>query len=175
VLISTVDVYPEPVGVVESTVIDNDRNDAYGRHRRNLEELVESRFSTRVIVRLPGLFGDGMKKNIIYDLLNENRLDLANPASVYQFYDLECLWRDIRECIANGIELINVSTAPLSVEQIAADVFGRRLENTAPSPAAKYDMRSEHCGLWNRTDGYLYGAHEIVDRMRRFVERTRSR
>ena len=43
---------------------------AYGRHRRALEAFVEESFKDSLIVRLPALFGPGLRKNFIFDLLN---------------------------------------------------------------------------------------------------------
>jgi len=42
----------------------------YGRHRRALEVYCETRFSNVLVVRLPALFGPGLRKNFIFDLLN---------------------------------------------------------------------------------------------------------
>lgn len=42
----------------------------YGRHRRALEVFCETRFPDFSIVRLPALFGAGLRKNFIFDLLN---------------------------------------------------------------------------------------------------------
>ncbi|HTE44880.1 MAG TPA: hypothetical protein VK636_06520, partial [Gemmatimonadaceae bacterium] len=54
VLVSTVDVFMNPVDVDEGSPVLQDGLHAYGRHRRLLEERLSSRFDTTV-VRLPGL------------------------------------------------------------------------------------------------------------------------
>ena len=69
VLISTVDVYAAPHGVDEETPADMDNPAAYGRNRAQLEDLVQRAYPEALIVRLPGLFGKGLKKNFLYDML----------------------------------------------------------------------------------------------------------
>ena len=79
VLISTIDVYPQVINVDETTTMDLNQEQAYGRNRLKLEEWVKETYPLHHIVRLPGLFGFGLKKNFIYDylhpipgLINEN-------------------------------------------------------------------------------------------------------
>jgi hypothetical protein len=43
---------------------------SYGAHRRALELFCAERFENCLIVRLPALFGEGLRKNFIFDLLN---------------------------------------------------------------------------------------------------------
>jgi len=43
---------------------------AYGRHRRALEAFVERHFANSLIIRLPALFGEGLRKNFLFDLMN---------------------------------------------------------------------------------------------------------
>ena len=78
VLISTVDVYEGSFPVTEKDAASG--NGAYGKNRHMLEIFVQENFPDHLIVRLPGLFGKGIKKNFIYDyihyipsLLNEQK------------------------------------------------------------------------------------------------------
>ena len=68
VLISTVDVYEGTFPVTEKDAATG--NGAYGKHRRLLEQFVEEAFPDHLIVRLPGLFGKGIKKNFLYDFIH---------------------------------------------------------------------------------------------------------
>ena len=43
---------------------------AYGRHRRALEVFCADQFENCLTIRLPALFGSGLRKNFIFDLLN---------------------------------------------------------------------------------------------------------
>lgn len=70
VLISTVDVYQNPVKVDEDTDISTDGLQAYGANRYRLEQWVRERYPEALIIRLPGLFGKNLKKNFIYDFIH---------------------------------------------------------------------------------------------------------
>lgn len=70
VLISTIDVYKNPVNVVESTPVISQELQPYGANRYYLEKKIREAFPTAHILRLPGLFGKNIKKNFIYDLIH---------------------------------------------------------------------------------------------------------
>ncbi|WP_028234394.1 sugar nucleotide-binding protein [Pseudobutyrivibrio sp. MD2005] len=70
VLISTIDVFKNPIDVDENTSIDTENLHAYGLNRYKLELWVRERYPEAVIIRLPGLFGQNIKKNFIYDYIN---------------------------------------------------------------------------------------------------------
>lgn len=70
VLISTIDVYPSPDDVDEESMIIPNNLHPYGANRYTLEELVRNQYPSSLIVRLPGLFGENIKKNFIYDFIH---------------------------------------------------------------------------------------------------------
>ncbi len=70
VLISTIDVFKNPLGVDENSGIDTENLHAYGLNRYRLELWVREKYPDALIIRLPGLFGKNIKKNFIYDYIN---------------------------------------------------------------------------------------------------------
>ena len=62
------------MGVDEDSPAPTTGLQAYGRNRRRLEQIVAGRFDA-LVVRLPALYGPGLKKNALYDLLHNNAVD----------------------------------------------------------------------------------------------------
>lgn len=162
-LISTIDVYPSPRDVDEDTVIGRENHHAYGLHRLELEDWVKERFPRVLIVRLPGLFGPGIKKNVIYDMIHDNNLHKVHPGGVFQYYDLRRLADDIDRAWELGVDLLNISCAPLATSEIRDRFFrGKELGAGGAAPAG-YDMKSKHAAAWGGADGYLYGKEQVVN------------
>ena len=176
ILISTVDVYARPVRVTESTPI-TPENHAYGKNRYAVEQFITAHFGDHLILRLPGLFGRGLKKNVIYDLLNNNCLDQINPASEYQYYCLDHLWQDIQRSLRHGIRLLNVATEPVKTQDIIDRYFPNQKDRVGQpkSFTATYDMRSEHAHLWRPDAGdYLYDAETVLGEIGQFVSQPQN-
>lgn len=70
VLISTIDVYKNPVDVDETEEIIQEDLEAYGRNRYYLEKWVKENYKNYLIVHLPALYGKNLKKNFLYDLIH---------------------------------------------------------------------------------------------------------
>ena len=175
ILISTVDVYPAPIEVDEDTTIDPAAQHAYGRHRLQLEEAFRAHFPHGLVVRLPALFGTGLKKNAVYDLLHDNEVRKINARGAFQFYDMSRLWEDLQRFTASDVRLINVTTEPVTIADVAREAFGIPFDNDPGTPAARYDVRTRHDRRFGGRGGYLYDRLSVLDAMRRFVEIERSR
>jgi nucleoside-diphosphate-sugar epimerase len=174
VLISTVDVYPEPIAVDEDTPIPPEEGQPYGRHRRAIEAWVRDRFDSALIIRLPQLFGPGLKKNLIYDLIHDNALHLVDRRSRLQFYDVTRLWGDIDAALTARVRLINLPVEPATAQQIAREVFGIDFTNETTSGPVHYDMRSNRLHCLKRTGPYVMDRPEWFARLRAFVAEERE-
>lgn len=176
VVISTVDVYPDPIGVDEATPIDPARQHPYGKHRLLLEREVEDRFGERTqVLRLPALFGPGLKKNAIYDLLHDNEVHKVHADGAFQFYDVRWLAWDMERAWAAGLRLLNITAAPLRIGDIARDAMGREFENRpAGAKPGRYDARSRHAAALGGADGYLYDAATVMEGLRAFAAEVRG-
>lgn len=169
ILISTVDVYKDPNGCDERTPIDLAGHHAYGLHRRRVEEFVQERYRDRaVIVRLPGLFGPRLKKNLIFDLLEARDVSGFNPASTFQFYDVTRLAEDLGTITRNGLALVNLAVEPVTVAEVAAAIGGER---TFPrdAPQVSYDMQTRHAECWGRAGRYIADRDDTLQRIGRLA------
>lgn len=70
VLISTIAVLARFDGGADETTHAFQTDLAYGRNRRRLESFCAEHFPNCLILRLPALFGAGLKKNFLFDLRN---------------------------------------------------------------------------------------------------------
>lgn len=170
ILISTVDVFKTPIGVDEDTPVDESGLHAYGLHRRLLEKFVESHFPNHLIVRLPGLVGPDLRKNVIYDFLNDNNLHAIDSRAAFQFYPMVNLWADIQQALAAGLKLVHLTAAPIGVADVARLGFYKPFDNALDGAPARYDLRSRHAEAMGGSNGYQYSARETVQAIRCYAQ-----
>ncbi len=170
ILISTVDVFKEPIGVDESTPVDESGLHAYGLHRRLLEKFVVQYFPSYLIVRLPGLVGPGLRKNVVFDFLNNNNLHAIESRGVFQFYPMTNLWYDIQIALKAGLSLVHLTAEPISVADVSLQGFGRPFIQTLENPPARYDMQTRHAQIFGSLGQYQYSARETIQAIRAYAQ-----
>jgi hypothetical protein len=174
ILVSTIDVYPDPAARGdESTPVDPAANHPYGRHRYALEQWARARFPRVRIVRLPALFGHGLRKNALFDLLHGTRLGNINPAAAFQWYPVARLWADIGLARRAGLDLVNLFAEPLPMQAIVDAAFPTARLGPATHPAPRYDMHTRHGLLFGGNARYAMDAAASLDALCRFVQAAR--
>lgn len=174
VLISTIDVYPDPSQPLDETAaLEGPANGAYGRHRLEVEQFVAARFGTHSVVRLPALFGDGLAKNALYDLLHDNMLERVHPDAVHQWYPTRRLSGDLARIAAAGLRLVNLVTEPLPLREVMARLFPATTVGPGSDPAPRYDLRTRHATLFAGTPPYVMDRSQVLIAMTDYVRRVR--
>lgn len=165
ILISTVDIF-------DCTVEQNEDGTAYaehpyGRHRRLLEDFIKTQFGNSYIIRLPGLFGWGLKKNILYDLINNNQVSNISLASKFQWYCLDDLIGDISNCISNNIHTIQLVSEPISVNTIVSRFFPEKMPECSGTTVTEYKLITSH----GSRAPYWTSEEYILGKMKDFIAR----
>lgn len=171
VLISTIFVYPNPYDVDEESQIDPKLLMPYGLNRYRLEKFVRSHFKNHLIVRLPNLFGPGIKKNFIYDLMFNNRLDLTHKDSRMQWYNLKNIWRDIQIALHNDLATINFAVEPLVAKKIAKYCLGIDFTTVTEKAPLNHKMLTKYGVMYGKTSHYLYDGDTILEDLKEFVKK----
>ncbi|MEM7702178.1 MAG: hypothetical protein AAF251_09615 [Pseudomonadota bacterium] len=129
---------------------------AYGRHRRELEAFVEDRFADHLIVRLPALFGEGLRKNFLFDLMNP----VPSMLKADRFADLTAALDTNLAGLVEDLYSPDAATGMLRLNRqgLAADVRRRALEEAMTelgfsatqfhNPQTTYQYY-EMAGLWS--------------------------
>ena len=182
ILISTIDVYDNiNNNSNESTVINYTDNHTYGKNRYIFEEYVKNHFEKYHIVRLPGLFGKGLKKNIIYDLINDNQVDNISLDTSFQWYYLDWLKNDIDVVLKNDLRVCNFFTEPISTRDIVSEFERVYKDNTTfkidylgkNKSTARYDCCTEYGKLFNQEISYIKDKRTVLEGLNHYLNYTK--
>jgi len=175
ILISTVDVYEKPFNCNELSENNYSLN-TYGKNRKLLEDFVKNYFQSYIIIRLPALFGDGLKKNALYDLLNNNEPEKIIGENEYQWYNINWLNQDINLLLENDFHgLINFCSQPISMISIINENNIKLKINLKAPPTILYDVNSIHSKYFNLNYDYKYthNINNVRDCLNSFIKNYR--
>jgi nucleoside-diphosphate-sugar epimerase len=163
-LFSSVDVYSKKINVNEETKIDIKKSDYYGRNRYILETYLSNSFDTKII-RLPALFGKGIKKNALYDLLNNNQLENICLQSEFQWFNLKELKNIINYINNMNIKCINVTSEPIKMLEIVNNFFQEKISNCISNKKIEYDINTIYY-----KNKYFYNKKQILYSLEEFIK-----
>jgi sugar phosphate isomerase/epimerase len=175
ILISTIDVYDVIDGGYDETYLPNfEKNHTYGKNRYLFELFVKNKFDDHLIIRLPALFGKGLKKNIIYDLMNNNQVEKIPINSSFQWYSLDWLIDDIKTCILYDVKTCNLFTEPLETMKII-DLFDYSNDIFTNNKKICYDIKTNKSQIFNFVNGkYIRGSEDVYNAIKKFVIETKQ-
>jgi len=171
ILISTIDVYEYSDSQNnEDYLCDFINNHPYGRNRYLFEEFVKSTFANYHIIRLPALFGKGLKKNILFDLIHLNQVDKIEKNTSFQWYSLDWLNNDIDMVLKYDIRVCNLFPEPLETVEILK-LFKMPLDIYKCQSNMKYNITTKYSKLFNSTiDNYIRDKHTVLSSISDFLK-----
>jgi len=138
------------------STIDAERKHPYAVHRKALEQFVLKRFPGAAIMRLPALFGKGLKKNALFELLSGRGIGVPRRAQ-YHWYNMGNLWYDSQRA-APGIN--TYYSAPVTMGRIMDEFFPE-------VPLRDEEVLPEY--TYNEPPPYTHSEEEIMEELRRFI------
>lgn len=124
----------------------------YGKNRLIAENKISEIFDDKLyIFRLGGLFGNYLKKNLLFDLINEKYFSKINLENKLQWYYIGDLREDIQTLIDFGIHRANLFNEPISTREIVENFFEFDSNNmySDKKSAVIYDFKSSFDGYWH--------------------------
>lgn len=167
-LISTIDVYGDSPQNVNEDYLPNYKNSSYGSNRLLFESLVRTQLKCEkcMVFRLPALFNNRIKKNILFDLINNNNIDKINTNSKYQWYNLDHLSIDIHS-LENEFpneEVFNLFTEPLETQMIV-DLFPQHKNSVFfGDTKIEYNYKTKYSN-----EGYFKNNLEVLNDIKNMV------
>lgn len=159
-LFSTIDVYKRSTPLSNESVSPKFYGPSYGANRYVFELYIRNNLQYRDIkvIRLPALFGPGLKKNILFDFKNNNQADKINFNSAYQWYNMERLEQDLNTISSREFKIFNLFPEPVETVDILGDeigYYGDRIE---------YNFQTIHT-----PSGYWYDKKKSIKEIRKFL------
>lgn len=169
VLISTIDAYVDSPEYSDEDFPPIVRTLNYGSNRYIFELMVNELECDNIqIYRLPALFSKRIKKNILFDLLNDNNIDKINYNSAFQWYDLKNLVSDISKINQKGT--YNLFTEPIETSAILS-LFGLDGSHVdTKMKRASYNFKTKYSQT-----GYIQSKDEVLEDIKNFVNDFRNK
>lgn len=109
-----------------------------------------------------------LRKHLIN--LNLHSASLTNKNSLFQYYYLGNLWKDIKIMIKNNIKILNASCYPIKADYIHKLFTGRSMRKNQ-SKIYNAQMRSIHSEYWgNKKKTFLYKKSETVNQIKKIFK-----
>ncbi len=102
--------------------------------------------------------------------LGFSALNFTDSRSVYQFYNLAHLWRDIQTALSVGITLWHAATEPVSTGEVYEYITGKKFVNELEGDLADYGYRTIHAAIFGGRDGYVENKATILADIKNFVK-----
>lgn len=105
-----------------------------------------------------------------FRILGFSALNFTDSRSIYQFYNLGRLWKDIQIALNAGITLWHPATEPVSAGELYQYLTGEEFINELDGVPADYDYRTIHADVYGQKGNYVCTKGQILSEIKGFVK-----
>lgn len=172
IIYSTIDIYQNQLDNVDETTTPPILSLNYGSIRLLFEYLIKERlaYNKLSIIRLPALYGKYIKKNVIYDLLNDNNISSIPWNSKFQWYNLDKLVIDTDRIVQKQqgakVQTVNLFTEPIETSTIV-ELFGLTEKDVDSSSKGAY----YNCQTIQDPSGFIESKDIVLQQLTDFIKK----
>lgn len=148
ILISTIAIYDD---------------EPYGKNRRYAEDEILDIFDDVYIFRLPSVYGDGLKKNLLFDLLHNSIRTPINIMAQMQWYNVDDLYNDITSPKYAIPGIYELYPEPLYNSELV-ELFDNGFDNTTKGSMYKVVVPE---------NGYIYSSELVLQKLSKYIKKER--
>lgn len=102
--------------------------------------------------------------------LDFSALNFTDSRSIYQFYNLGRLWKDIQIALKNDILLWHPATEPISVGELYKYLTGEEFRNEIDGRTpVDYDYQTLYAEVFGGNGGYISNKFDVLQEIRGFI------
>lgn len=105
-----------------------------------------------------------------FGVLGFSALNFTDSRSVFQFYNLERLWEDIKSALNAGLTVWHPATEPISAGELYMYLTGKEFINKTDGIPAKYNYKTVYSNLFGGAGAYICDKQKILVEIKEFIE-----
>ncbi|MBP1615202.1 MAG: hypothetical protein H6Q13_2650 [Bacteroidetes bacterium] len=102
--------------------------------------------------------------------LDFTALKFTDGRGIFQYYNLNQLWRHIQVALQNNLQLLNLATEPVTPREIYEYVTGKEFLNEMTNPLPHFDFKSKYADLMGGKNGYILTKEQALIDIKKFIE-----
>lgn len=96
-------------------------------------------------------------------------LNFTDSRSIFQFYNLENLWRDIKIALDADLKLLHLATEPISIGELYIYLTGKEFDNELKGTPIVHGYKTIHYHLYGGKNGFICDKNSIMKDIKNFV------
>jgi hypothetical protein len=110
---------------------------------------------------------------LAFERLNFSAFNFTDSRSVFQFYNLDYLWKHIETTLINNIPLLHIAVEPLSAGEVYSELTGKEFVNKIAETPFNYDFKTKYANCFGGAKGYIFNRTQVLSDLRSFVGEVR--